>query len=267
MFKKFKVTALSLFYISISTILLAATPLQAQAEEPVLSENWQFDIHAYIWAADFSGEMDMAGGVPFDIPFSTLVDNLKMGFYGSFEARKQKWLIYTDIVYLNIETDSAPAAPSNPVLSFSTRDVSMDGGAFNLIGGYNLLTEGRSRLDFVAGVRYLDLGADFGLNVTFFGENSVKNILIDMGTATDVIVGVKGAYEFSPRWSIPYHADIGAGDSDLTWQLMSGISYRAADWVDVALTYRHMEWDLKSNDGLINDVSFSGPSIGGTFHF
>ena len=107
---KFNVTIHFLLSTVLTAIMLIATPLQAQAEESILSKNWQFDAQIYIWASDFSGEMDTPlGDVPFDIPFSTLVDNLKMGFYGSFEARKQKWLIFTDVVYLNIETDHADA--------------------------------------------------------------------------------------------------------------------------------------------------------------
>ena len=268
---KFNVTRHSLLSIVLTAIMLAVTPLQVQAEESILSKNWQFDAQIYVWAADFGGELETPlGDVPFDVPFSTLVDNLKMGFYGSFEARKQKWLIFTDIVYLNIETDhTAPEPPNTFLPDPSVRSISMNGGAINLVGGYNLLVKGKSRLDLIAGVRYLDLGSELALNVTFLGDTTTKFIPIDMGTALDAVIGVKGKYAFANanRWSIPYHLDIGAGDSDFTWQAIAGISYQAATWVDLALTYRHMEWDLKSTDGIIKNVNFSGPSFGAIFHF
>jgi len=266
MCNKFKVTIHSLLSTVLTAIMLAATPLQAQAEESILSENWQFDAQLYIWAADFGGELN--NGASFDVPFSTMVDNLKMGFYGSFEARKQKWLIFTDIVYLNIETDHAAPDTSEPV-DFTPRSLSMNGGAINLVGGYNLLVKGKSRLDLIAGARYLDLGSEFALNVTFLGDTTTKFIPIEMGTALDAVIGVKGKYAFANanRWSIPYYLDIGAGDSDFTWQALTGISYQAANWVDVALTYRHMEWDLKSTDGIIKNVNFDGPALGAIFHF
>ena len=262
----FNVTLHSLFSVVFTAIMLAATPLQAQAEESILSETWQFDAQLYIWAVDFGGELN--NGTSFDVPFSTMVDNLKMGFYGSFEARKQKWLIFTDIVYLNIETDHAAPDTSEPV-DFTPRSLSMDGGAINLVGGYNLLVKGKSRLDLIAGARYLDLGSEFALNVTFLGDTTTKFIPIEMGTALDAVIGVKGKYAFANanRWSIPYYLDIGAGDSDFTWQALTGISYQAANWVDVALTYRHMEWDLTSTDGIIKNVNFDGPALGATFHF
>jgi len=274
MCNKFNVTIHSLLSTVLTAIMLVAPPLQAQAKESILSDNWQFDAQIYVWAADFSGDMHFDKfdkTVPFDIPFSTLVDNLKMGFYGSFEARKQKWLIFTDVVYLNIETDhAAPAPPENIFLpDLSPRSISMNGGAINLVGGYNLLVKGKSRLDLIAGARYLDLGSEFALHVTRQGETTTEFFPIEMGTALDAVIGVKGKYAFANanRWSIPYHLDIGAGDSDFTWQALAGISYQAATWVDVALTYRHMEWDLKSTDGVIDNVSFSGPSFGAIFHF
>lgn len=42
----------------------------------------------------------------------------------------------------------------------------------------------------------------------------------------DAIVGVRGSYRFGDtgRWRVPYYADVGAGDSDLTWQAMTGLA-------------------------------------------
>ena len=262
---KFPATFKSIFSTIVTAFMLAATPVQAQTETSILSDDWQFDAQLYIWASDFGGELN--NGTSFDVPFDTLVNNLKMGFYGSFEARKDKWLIYTDVVYLNIETDAASAPPPTIMPDLSFRNVKMEGGAINLIGGYNLLVKGQSRLDLIAGTRYLDLGSDFGLYVTVLGQTGTRFIPIDMGTALDAIIGVKGKYAFADRWSIPYHLDMGAGDSDFTWQAITGISYQAANWVDVALTYRHMEWDLTSTDGILKNVNMSGPSVGATFHF
>ncbi|RKZ59666.1 MAG: hypothetical protein DRQ44_13460, partial [Gammaproteobacteria bacterium] len=239
--------------------------------ESILSKNWQFDAQIYVWAVDFGGEMDINGGTSFDVPFSTMVDNLKMGFYGSFEARKEKWLIFTDVVYLNVETDhaDAPEPPNIIGKNRNVRSISMNGGAVNLVGGYNLLAKGKSRLDLIAGARYLDLGSELAFNISSPDETTTEFWSIDMGTALDAVIGVKGKYAFAKadRWSIPYYLDIGAGDSDFTWQALTGISYQAANWVDVALTYRHMEWDLKSTDGILKNVNFSGPSFGATFHF
>src|SRR4029453_4711191 len=43
----------------------------------------------------------------------------------------------------------------------------------------------------------------------------------------DGIVGVKGRTRLgtSGRWTLPFYLDVGAGDSDLTWQAAAGVSY------------------------------------------
>lgn len=43
----------------------------------------------------------------------------------------------------------------------------------------------------------------------------------------DGIVGVKGrlALGSASGWFVPHYADVGAGDSHLTWQAMAGIGY------------------------------------------
>ena len=35
-----------------------------------------------------------------------------------------------------------------------------------------------------------------------------------------------GGKAYRTTYNVPYYADLGAGDSDLTWQLFGGIGYR-----------------------------------------
>jgi len=50
----------------------------------------------------------------------------------------------------------------------------------------------------------------------------------------DVVIGVRGHANLNRQWYLPYQLDIGAGQSDLTWQAAGGIGYRF-DWGDVNL--------------------------------
>ncbi|MGB5571259.1 MAG: hypothetical protein WBM81_18360, partial [Sedimenticolaceae bacterium] len=61
-----------------------------------------------------------------------------------------------------------------------------------------------------------------------------------------------------------YHADIGAGDSDLTWQALAGLNYRF-DKVDATFGYRYLKWEL--NDDTFDDLDISGPYAGVRFGF
>ena len=64
---------------------------------------------------------------------------------------------------------------------------------------------------------------------------------------------------------MPYYADVGAGDADLTWQAMVGVTYNW-NWGGVSLVYRHLSYDM-DGDKLLQDVAVSGPALGLTFRF
>jgi hypothetical protein len=80
-------------------------------------------------------------------------------------------------------------------------------------------------------------------------------------------VGVQGRRTFGPgkNWVVPFHFDIGAGDSDLTWQAMVGLGY-AFGWGDLGVAWRYLDYDLGS-DGPITDMNFNGPALGATFRW
>ena len=220
----------------------------------------------YLWGADFSG--DFGPNADFEITFDQLVDNLEMGFMGSFQARKGKWSMFIDAVHLEVASDQTNVSDGLiPVTT--TSSLNMKGWVVELGGGYNLWVNQGSRLDLIAGVRYMDLGSDVALSITVLDSGGSSSFAIPMSAATDGIVGVKGRFALGKRWSLPYYLDVGAGDSDLTWQALAGVSFTAAKWVDLALVYRHLEWDLgdDGSDGYIKNVNFSGPAFGAVFHF
>jgi len=179
-----------------------------------------------------------------------LFNNLNAGFMGSFEARKDKWLVLTDLVYLDVSADknakaTVPVGPGIgpgpvPVEIKTEVDVSLKGAVFQLAGGYSLISDGPLKLDLLAGARFLDLDSDISVDLSALERNR-KIKASESGNVWDGIVGVKGMYALNQRWSLPYYADIGTGESDFTWQVAAGVAYHAAKWVDVAFVYRHLE--------------------------
>jgi hypothetical protein len=81
----------------------------------------------------------------------------------------------------------------------------------------------------------------------------------------DALIGVRGRFAFGAdyTWFVPYYLDVGAGDSDFTWQGFAGIGY-AFHWGEVVAAWRYLYYDFPSSKA-IDDMSFSGPVIGVTF--
>ena len=219
-----------------------------QAEESSADNDWQLSAAVYLWGAGIGGHT--ASGSEVDVSFKDLFNNLNAGFMGSFEARKDKWLVLTDLVYLDVSADknakaTVPVGPGIgpgpvPVEIKTEVDVSLKGAVFQLAGGYSLISDGPLKLDLLAGARFLDLDSDISVDLSALERNR-KIKASESGNVWDGIVGVKGMYALNQRWSLPYYADIGTGESDFTWQVAAGVAYHAAKWVDVAFVYRHLE--------------------------
>jgi hypothetical protein len=64
---------------------------------------------------------------------------------------------------------------------------------------------------------------------------------------------------------IPYYFDIGAGGSNLIWQIASGLGYKLG-CADLALTYRYLSFE-QGNSSLVRHMSINGPMITLNFGF
>jgi hypothetical protein len=247
--------------------VIDVSPVLAQTESSASQDQWQFSGAFYLWGADLGGQT--IGGSEVEVDFSDLFDNLEMAFMGAFSARKNKWSLYTDIIYMDLAVDKTAdlSIPVGPIQVPVTTSVSLDVEAWILhfAGGYNLYSEGESRLDVIGGARYLDLDQTMFLELQSLGPGLSRTVSESL-TSWDGIVGLKGQASLGERWFLPYYLDIGTGDSKLTWQATAGIGYRAGKVWDLALVYRHLEWDFDSTL-VVDDINFSGPTLGVIFRW
>lgn len=82
---------------------------------------------------------------------------------------------------------------------------------------------------------------------------------------TDAILGLRGAFPLADRWAVSFVTDIGAGESDLTWQAGVTFDYQINNWA-LSFGYRHLDWNI-GNSNVVSDLSFSGPIIGAKISF
>jgi hypothetical protein len=247
--------------------ILCLGPTAAVAEDASSGKEWDYTASVYLWGAGIEGAT--TSGAQVDIGFDDLLENLNMAFMGSFEARRAEWSWMADVVYMDVGGSNSGTVPVNPgpgpggSLDIAA-DVQVKGWVLSFLGGYALLQEDHRELDLVAGARYLDIATDF--NAQFDLGPVSRPVSVSSNVAVwDGVIGLKGRSDLNRNWYATYHADVGAGQSDLTWQASAGIGYRFG-WGDVSLVYRHMQWEFDSKDSL-DDVSFSGPLLSAGFHF
>ena len=235
----------------VSTGSMAATPS---------TNDWQFGLTLYGWLPDVDGTLKYElpdAGEDVDVDIGSILDNLELTFMGTFEARRDKFSLLADVIYLGLGNDTRFQLGNTPVKG--KLEMNSDYWVISAMAGYRLLDTEQSRVDLIGGLRYLS--ADISTSMTILKKRKFS----ETEERWDGIVGFRGNYKFNQHWYLPFHADVGAGDSDLTWQAMLGIGYRFG-WGDLQLVYRHLAYE-QSSDRFIQDLAFSGPAFGASFHF
>lgn len=259
--------------------LLASTGAFAQ-QAAGGSDAWQFGVSIYGWFPDIAGQTAFTqpgGSNEFEIDIEDILDNLEFTLMGIFDMRKGRWGLLTDMIYMDVGASATGTREATiggtPIPTDAAADVNLDIESliWTLTGYYRALDQTGMTLDLVAGTRYLDVEQSVDWNVT--GDVGSIPIPDRAGAANasltnwDLIFGVRGRFAFGAQqaWFVPYYLDLGAGDSDFTWQGISGLGY-AFHWGAITAVWRYLYYDL-SSDKPIKDMDFSGPAIGCTFRW
>jgi len=236
-------------------------PLQAQANEQTADNDWHLTGKFYLWGASIGGTTQRGNEV--DVAFSDLADKLDFALMAGLEARKARWSFLWDVIYMDVSANKSGSL-TDLGLTTVNADANLEGWVSNLLAGYSLTNTDAASAGIVFGARYLDL--DGKLNVSI--SEPVQTPGLDFAGGVDVwdaVVGLRGGIRLSNSFYIPYYADIGTGQSDLTWQALLGIGYKPK-WGEITLAYRHIDWDLESGS-TISDIDFSGPGLLFKFNF
>lgn len=262
-----------------ASCLIAAALMPSSLLADTTSDSWEFKAAIYGWFPDISGQthVPVPGGGDFTIGIGDILDNLKFTFQGSFDARKGNWGLVTDVIYLDVgatRKDVVNGMVGGTQLPWEINGkvgLDMKSLVWSAAGYYRMVEEPDKSFDMLAGVRYADI--EQGINWSLSGDigetplpgrEGKVNISADYW---DFIIGLRGQFTLgqSGKWFIPYYADIGTGESDMTWQALAGLGY-SFNWGEVAAVYRYLDYDLPSGKP-IADMNLSGPAVGAVFRW
>jgi hypothetical protein len=237
--------------------------------------NWQFNALLYGYLPTIGGKLSVpvqTGGSNINVDANTIIDNLKMAFMGTLDVHYGRWGAFTDVLYLNVsgsKSQTRDFSIGNIGLPVSTTaDLSLDlkGTIWTIAGEYRAISDPAWNVDVLAGARMFGIKPTLGWSINGDlgpiaapGRSGSKDI---SDTVWDGIVGVKGRYAFGDerRWFVPFYADIGTGESDLTWQVAGGVGY-AFKWGEIFGMWRYLDYNFKSGKQL-QDMNFNGPMLG-----
>ena len=238
----------SLFLIFV-LLLLGASPGWAEEKS---ADQWQYDFQIYLWAPTLKN--NTVTGDKVTINFGTILKNLDFTAMMTFGARNNKFSMLADVLYLDISDSKKHEGHflGQPVTG--KLKVGLEAWVLNFIGGYNLIDNGKNQFDITAGARYLKAEVP----VSFKPDDDVTKYVGKQGQVWDGVIGFKGRHHYPDGHYLNYYADVGGGDSKLTWQAMVNFAYDYKKFTGI-IGYRYLKWNFKNDAPALDDMTVHGP--------
>jgi hypothetical protein len=169
----------------------ASSPAETKSTT-LIQDKWEFEVTPYLWMAAMKGDVTLKGiEGRVDMSFSDIWNDLTFGAMLRIEARKGRWGIFLDTVYMNLEDDvqgkrtftGSPGQRTSELLADAK--VNMKQLALEFGGIYQLFNTplgqekgGLMYLDLIAGGRYWYLSTDVDVGIVLDTDRNqiVRNI-------------------------------------------------------------------------------------------
>ena len=272
-------------------VLASAITSGAQAQQPTSvgqqasASGWTFNVAPYGWFATIGTGLNYnlppaLGGTVTASPsigFGDILSHLNFATMIAADAQYGRFSAVTDFLYLNLGgTDSQlrsinfPGQSPIPITAAvrTSEGLNLDAKIWTLAGGYTVLQGDWGNFDVIAGFRYLGVNArtNYSLALTVTGPRGNGATFGGIGSVSgsvniwNGIGGFRGRLRISNTgFFIPYYFDVGAGGSNLTWQISSGVGYQTG-WAGVSLTYRYLSFEQGSS-ALVQHLWIRGPML------
>ena len=234
-------------------IISSPAAAQTQTSSQKSSDQWNFTLAPYLMFPWMDGTTALRGHeLDVDVAPSEVFSNLQFGVMGYFEARKSKWAVGVDAIYMALGT-TVDRPPVN---------VDFDQGAYTFMGMRQL----NGKVDFLFGARWNVLQ----------GKLEFKGPVLDTYKQTkqwvDPIVGFKLRQSLGGRKHFTMEADIGGfgAGSKFAWQLFPVVGVDVGKRTTLGVGYRVLGIDYKtgSGTGLFKyDVITQAFVLGAALHF
>ncbi len=230
-------------------VLVAAgawTPAAAQAP----SDEWDVTVVPYFMGASMSGTTAVRGReVDVDVSASDIFSNLQFGAMGLVVARKGKWGLGGDAIWMALGT------------TVRNTNVDFNQGAFAFYGLRRL----GAAADLTLGMRVNTLQGKLTFNALGVSVSQDK-------TWVDPLVGLTLRSPGEHRVHLQVYTEIGGFGvgSDFTWQIFPTLGFKFTDHFSLEAGYRWLDLDYETGDGnerFAYDVLTQGPVGGLAFRF
>jgi hypothetical protein len=176
------------------------------------------------------------------------------------EARKGRFGITMDLVYTDIESDSAI-----PGQNFTTLTSQNTNWIVSAAGFYRMMATDQAFIDGLAGVRYWSADSELTLSGGPAGSYAIDN-----GEEWfDPIIGLKGLTTLGDsKFFLSGFVIVGGfgASSDFLWDVNANLGFQWGEIFSTTIGYRYLDVDYE-DDGFLYDVAQHGPTLGLSWRF
>lgn len=242
--------------IAVATVVAGAT---ANAQN---IEGWDFEVTPYIWYAGLEGDVSVGGrSADFEKDASDLLDALDVGGSVRIGAAYDRFMIGALVDYFSMSTDELDVE-DQPQGGRLDAEMTM----VEVAAGYRLdgWADGQS-FGLMVGVRNLNMDNELTLisGGTAESDNDITDAMFYILPSIPVLPSKIDGLRFNPVMGI------GAGDSDLAYELFPQFQYQITENVAARIGYRRVGWNFKGDNNEDNelDISLAGliAGLGVTF--
>lgn len=93
----------------------------------VAAAEWEYELTPYVLGAGLGGDVTVKGvTAEVDVGFSDLIENMELGFMGALQARKGRWAVHGDLIFLGLGATEEFERDFRRVRAEVTGDVDME---------------------------------------------------------------------------------------------------------------------------------------------
>ncbi len=231
------------------TVIAAGMLLAAASAVMAQDDQWSFEVTPYFWAAGIDGEATVGGNhVDIDADFDDLIDAVDAGGGLMTVVRRDRFVVWGQFDYVGMDSDKLDNAPARASLQTDTFL-----GALAVGLQFDLPLKG-STIDVMGGVRYAWIKSD--LDITGVGSRE------DTSGVVDGIFVLRPNIRLTEKWHFNPTFAVGAGDSELTWEVQPTIQYRISRNLAIRGGYRRLFYDFEGDRGNSLEMAFQGLLLG-----
>jgi hypothetical protein len=227
---------------------------------PADDDKWHLAISPYLWFAGVHGTIGARDrSASFHASVGDVLSKLNIGLMGAVEARKRRFVVPIDFMWIKLSDDTA--IPESPFRGLTSIKAKATETIFTPKVGYRLLDSPKLDADALVGLRYWHLGE----NLSFQPSGLLDNYS-QAANFVDVVAGAKISMPLSPKASVTILGDAGAGQANLDYQVAAYLGYRIKPTVMLGVGWRYLDINYRPASNFVYDAAQQGILLGATFN-